>query len=348
MRLNDGTVIPNYLDVRNNPGDSGFQRAMTDYGLHVGRIIASHPPSADTNTNKKFWEYDVKVDLVANGTHTEVVYPRCQLANTFGGVADFMRWTPRLGAQSTNEDGTAISTGSRVYLMCVNGNTRSGVIIGGQNHVANTSDPQEDGAALFVGEFNGIRIEVSKDGNLTILHRGATNPDGTVIDDDSTKNGTSIVLNQNGDIKLSTGADGNNTVWLDSQNKKIIVDADELVEIEASGNVKIKSAGVLIGAATDNTMLGSTFRKDLSDCNSTLISGLLTISNLILTAAIGITTAAAAHATPITGPVVGAPSLAAAGAALQSTVPTVNQMMLALQTLEAKSAGHLSTKNKSD
>lgn len=348
MQLNDGTIIPNFLDARTDAGPSGFQRSMSDLGLRVGRVIASHPPSAETNTNKKFWEYDVKVDLVSNGTHTEVVYPRCQLANSFGGVADFLRWTPRLGAQSTTEEGSAISTGTRVFLMCINGNTRSGIILGGQNHVASPADPEDD-VSVLVSEFNGIRIEISAEGDLTITHKGATNPDGTVVDEDDSKNGTSIKMNSDGDIILSTGADGSNVVQLDSQNKKIVIDSKEdNVEIKAANNVTIESAGVLTGSASDFTMLGSTFRRDLSSCNNTLISGLLTLSNLILTAAVGITTAAAAHATPVTGPVVGAPSLTAAGVALQSAVPTINQMMVALQTLEAQAAGHLSTKNKSD
>src|SRR5258706_15940733 len=113
MVLPDGTIVPNFLSI--SAGDiSGFERAMNDIHFKVGRVVSIHSPQSDTNTNGKFYEFDVAVDDVNHGSHTEILYPRCQLSNFFGGVADFFRWKPRLGTESTSPDGTVVSTGSRV------------------------------------------------------------------------------------------------------------------------------------------------------------------------------------------------------------------------------------------
>lgn len=358
--LSDGTVVPSFLSTRAGAGHSGFARSMMEMGLREGLVVAVHAPSADTNTNKHYYEYDVKVDHVDNGTHTEIIFPRARLGNSFGGVADFVRWRPRLGGRASNDDGAIFSTGSRVYVMCVNGNTKSAIILGGAQHPVG-SDPEGDEEPLFVFEFNGIRAEIHPNGDFKLIHRGATDPMGVVEEDDATKNGTSITMDAEGDILIGTGADSQNLIHLDSQGKRIHITGEEEVEIEAGGNVKINSTGVLTGGATDYTIMGTTYRTAQQALHQTVMPLLVSLSGLLATAGAQVAaaggsmaTAAGFHSIPVAGPILGvAPlttasgALSGAGATLAAAAPLVTSIMAAIQGFEA-AGPYLSTKNRSD
>lgn len=360
--FDDGTVVPSFLSVRSGPGPSGFARNMMEVMLREGLVIAAHAPSADTNTNGKVWEYDVRIDHVDAGTHTEIVYPRARIATSFGGVADFFRWKPRLGTKATTDEGNIFSTGSRVYVMCVNGNTQSAIIVGGAQHPVAGADPEDEDAPLMVFAFNGIRAEIHPNGDFMLRHDGATDSEGKIVDDDKTKAGTSIIMDAAGDVIVSTGADAKNSIRLDSQGKRIHITGEDEVEVEAAGNVKIRSSGVLTGAATDATMMGTTYRTAQQAMHQTVIPLLTSLSGLIATAGAGvaaaggsIATAAGFHAIPVAGPIIGAAplgagagSLATAGVALSTAAPLVMSIMVAIQGFEAGDLTYLSKKNKSD
>jgi hypothetical protein len=344
MLLDDGSVVPSFLAVRSGPGLNGYELAMSDSALRVGRVVAVHPPDADSNTNKKFYEYDVKVDAVAAGTHTEVIYPRCQVSNLFAGVADFMRWRPRIGSQSASVDGSPVSTGSRVYLLCVNGNAKQGVIIGGENHAASAKDT----GSPFVAEFLGINIDINADGDLNIWHRGKTKADGTLADKDELKSNTFFTMDKTGDIILSTGKDGDNILRLDAQKKAVRIQATKGdVAVVAGEHMKIASKGMLVGDATDATLMGQTYRDSQQRLHTTIMPQFQAVANALQTASVALNAVATAHATPVIGPVVGAPAVATAATAIMVASQALMQVVIALQEFETKGP-YLSKKNKSD
>src|SRR5690606_22266030 len=106
--------------------------------------------------------------------------------------------------------------------------------------------------------------------------------------------------------------------------------------------------GVLTGDATDSTMMGTTYRQAESEMHQQLIGQLTTLTGLVQTAGAALLTTSTAHTAPITGPVIGAPTLATGANSLLSASQIITQMMTQLQTFEAKSGTFLSQKNKSD
>jgi hypothetical protein len=345
MHLPDGTIVPSFLSVTQQQSHlAGSDRLFSDTVLRAGRVITAHAPTAATNTNGKFWEYDVKVGIYDQGLFTELIYPRAQIASFFGGLADKMFWRPRLG----NADNDDLGLGSHVLLACVNGDTAHALIIGGYNPATAAQQESEGERDYLTVEVNGASLRIEEDGTIEIRHKGATKDDGTVKDDDDTKTST-ITMDKNGDVKIATGAESKNLVHLDSQNKKIFVDATEgEVHIKAQNNVKVLSQGLLVGDATDAMVKGTTYRSAEQSLHMQLSTGLTTLMGLVTTAGAGLSGAGVAHLTPVVGPIIGAPLLSAAGAAVTGIVPIITQMLTAIQTFEAQAATYLSTKNKLD
>lgn len=120
----EGSVSPSYVTA---PGNAAHSRT----GLLFGRVIKIHTPSDQTNRSKQFFEYDVLVDVASEYVSpVRYVARRCILASTFGGVADFTRWTPRATEGNAFAD-KGYGLGSRVVLMNINGSAYGGIILGG-------------------------------------------------------------------------------------------------------------------------------------------------------------------------------------------------------------------------
>lgn len=332
--MDDGSIVPNYLGISEAFRVSAFDTSMSDVSLRRGRIVAAYAPSSAQNTSKKAWQYDVMVrHMDGNGSLSDVVYPRAQIQSMFGGVGDMVRWRPRINAE--------------VILACINGNRSEAWIIGAPKNPKAKKDLEGEEQEQFFAEINGVAVQVAQNGDLIITHKGKTADDGSVIDDDDTKNGTCITLDSNGDVKISTGKDAANSIRLDSQNNTIQIQSSDLVVVQAEGNVKIESEGVLTGSATDATLLGASYRTAQTSLHATVMPLLVTLSGLLTTAGAALATAAGVHVIPIAGPIVGAPAMGTAAASLSTAGPLIAQIMAAIQTFEAQGP-FLSTKNRSD
>lgn len=353
--LFDGTVLPSFMKVLEGAGPTGSDLSLNDYRIHVGRIVAIHGPGQSSNNNRKFFEYDVEVDV---GGGVKKVYPRCVMADPFGGYADYVQWTPRL-SHGTDESGSRVDYGTRVFVLCLNGHTSRAVIIGGAKHHALPKETQEDGHH-FVAVFNGVKISVNSEGELELNRKGPTFSDGTPTGDEAQE--AYIHFNNLGDMELGAGADSQALIYLDSQNKRILIEGEDQVKVNAGGNVTVESAGLLVGDATDATMLAETYRIQEQILHDTIIPLLIQLAALLATAG-GSTAAAGAsfgvaagvHVIPIAGPIVGAPAiaaaaaaLAAAGSAISAAAPLVSQIMAAIQNFESQSLRYLSKKNRND
>src|SRR6266700_1325356 len=186
--LEDGSVIPSYLRGSDSSSQIlGSQYSVSDWQLRVGEIIQAYDVDDPSNRNGKYIEYDVSVSHSnLGGGFTNITYPRCRVHSLFGGVADFLRWTPRI---DNGGDGQS-SLSSKVLLLCPNGNNRFALIIGGYPHPETTrQDTKFDDHDLFF-EYNGLNVNINNDGDLTLTHKGATDNSGAIID---SSNGNSYI-----------------------------------------------------------------------------------------------------------------------------------------------------------
>jgi phage baseplate assembly protein gpV len=155
----------------------------------------------------------------------------------FGGVADYESWTPRkakinpLGVDPRNNqtNPSGFEPGSQVLVLCLNGNSQYGVIIGGVPHT-NGAKQQEKGVS-WVRRFNGVTMQIDDDGQFILSFAGATEANGERRGSaDETAAGSTMTFAKDGGIKLET-KDGQQSVHLDHANNKIAVRANAELEI---------------------------------------------------------------------------------------------------------------------
>lgn len=345
MLLPDGVAIPAFLSVSGSEAYSSNPLG-TDPFLRTGRVLKVHNPNDKSNISKKYIEYDVEVDYYDNrGAYSKLVYYGVLVSSLFGGIADFTRYTPRLVEP---KDINKLSEGSYVLIQCVNGDPLNAIIVGGVQHpYANSKDNLDDGHN-YQSEFNGINYHINKDGEWKLKFRGATNELGNLIGDKKAE-GTFIQLQKDGSLLLQS-ADNKQSYKINHSNHKIEIKADSEMTIDCNGHVLITSGGVYLGgnSAVDAIVKGTTWRSHEQQMHLSMQVQLGIISAQVSIAGAQISAAAAAHVVPIVGPIVGAPLLAAAGAALTSAVASITALQTAIASYEATAPTILSNKNFTD
>ena len=365
--LSDGSVIPSFLSIAQGEGKSGREYSLSDTSLRVGEIVAAHNPNTSKSTSKKKMEYDVKV-MYGNGEGaiSTIVYRNVQLANLFGGVADFFNWTPRIENLDLK---TGIGLGSRVLILCINGNSRNAYIIGGVPHPDDKKQQKKEDGHNLEFEFNGLNAKVNKDGDLIVTHKSATNADGSIKD--SSKSGAFFSFTKDGKINLSAKAN-------------IYNETPDKFEIKTTNGVKINPGGIMSQAFVRGTI----YRQQEDIMHQTIKPLLLTITTLLtaastqiiatggLVAAAGVTVTAAGgtlstagglHKIPVVGPKIAAPIVQATGASLNATgttltsagttltsagstlaslAPLFTQIQIAIQLFDSLSSEYLSKKHE--
>jgi len=369
--LSDGSVIPSYMGV----GSMGIAESMGDFhSLHlmVGEVIALILPTDDDSVSKKFIEYRVAVQYRTGQEPVATTeFSNCLMVNLFGGLADKLQYTLRSRVKRPIP-GETFGNGSKVLVLCLNGESSRAYIIGGIVDPIDTKD-SDQGHNLFF-EFNGAQSSINDDGELKILFRGKTQIDGTLDSNANSKaEGSYIFFDKDGGIKTATPKDDQyifidhkntklsilaNSAWeakvanggLDFEVKKDIVmkSSSGAADLEVANNVTIKSSGVLVGNATDQWPLFSTYRTQESTMNNTLSSQLGAIGGALASAGAALSAAGAAMIVPVAGAVAAAPVIASAGAALASLTAMFTSMAAAIQVFEAQAARYLSLKNKND
>jgi hypothetical protein len=197
--------------------------------------------------------------------------------SSFGGKADKLKYTFRKKVDG-EDSADGLGEGSKVVILCINGETNQALIIGGVRDGTDDADVEASGHHLL-WEFNGVRAEVNNDGEFMLKFGGATAADGST---ESESGGTSITMKQNGDLVFEHD---NESITLDHEGKSWDVQADEKVKITGTTGVethtdeytKINSGrGTKIGGdgATDALVKGTTWRSAEMQRHQTMLAGL--------------------------------------------------------------------------
>lgn len=331
-RLPNGDVIASFLGVREDHRfyDGGsFDNIM----LRVGEVQEVIYPDDKRSFSKKFVEYTVYVQHRGNGTAATLLYTNCVLFNPLAGLTDRMVWKLR-AAKTAGKTGDGIrGTGSKVLILCLNGETKNAVILGG---IRDQDDPRDvdvaeknETAQNNLGQYlsavyNGVRLLVNTDGELAITYTGKRKDDGSVDDSvDSNAPGTQLFITKDGNWGVTT-KNSKETLKVDHKNKKIILKCDN---------------GVKVGQATDKVLLGSTYRKAQQQLNNQLYAEITGASTALLSAATTMQTA-----TPTTVAAV----VASAAASIQAASTQLRQAAQAIKQFENNAQQYLSQNNETD
>lgn len=266
--LDNGAVLPSgLLGEQAGAMLEGFAKSYGNFALRLGVVLATYTTSNEKNHSKLTTEYDVLVmEQNADKGSTTILYRNCMSAEGLGSMADFFERTLR-SKKKKFKKGDAIDTkgqdGAIVLLLCLDGMSDKGIIIGALTHPDRKTTLKDDGPRLE-GEYNGVNIKVEKDGSTTLTFKGATDNEGKIIDKEQgnttvkiEKDGSYQVdhktikqrLDKNGKASLTADDDISNTT-----KKNFNVTATENVNIKVTKDFNLDCAK-LVAKASGSAML---------------------------------------------------------------------------------------------
>lgn len=231
--MEDNTLIPSYFTVENR-GRVSPDTNLNSVALRVGEVKDIVYPGDKLSLSKKWVEYTVEViQRDGSSTNSSTLYHGCVVSQLFGGFADQMHYTLRKDEQKQgNNPKGGVGVGSKVLLACINGVRSNAVIMGGlpDNQFEDKHD-KNDGHNLFF-EFNGIKFEINKDGEMTLQFTGSRKVDGDPEDNnDEDAQPTKVNINKDGDLTISTKED-KQLIKIEHKDKKIRIKGDSKVIVE--------------------------------------------------------------------------------------------------------------------
>lgn len=266
--LPSGTVLPYGLMQPDTQSDvAGFNKSYRNFPLRAGIVVASYPPEDKKNFTKLTVEYDVLViEQDENRGITPITYKNCVSVDGAGSIADFfekrLRTRKKQRAKKDGED-FANQDGAIVLLLCLDGMSEKGVIVGCLSH-PNRKTKLKGQEQVLAGEFNGMSISINDDGSANLTFKGATNNDGTPKDTsqgnttvDIEKDGTlqfqhkgiTQRMEKGGNFLLTT--EGSQTV---TAKKAISVTTEDSYTVQAKADATLKTNASMIlqaqGSAT--------------------------------------------------------------------------------------------------
>ncbi len=246
-------IVPGHYDGHVVP----MNGALFNVSLRPGQVQDIFFPEDKKNVSKKFVEYSVLVQHRANGTAVTKMYEHVIAIDQTGSLADLDYQTFRTDNVATKEDGSQFrpGNGAHVILLCLNGESNNAVIIGGLRHPEAPKDKKTDGHHKH-SRFNGIDLQINKDGELTLTYQGAQKADGKPAEGvDEKAPGTFVKISKEGNLLISD-KDGKNQILLDHATGK--------VNTISENEVNLTSKKVRLGdAETDDPVVGGNELKKL-------------------------------------------------------------------------------------
>ena len=331
----DFGVMPSGLGVR-RVGTALSGGGLSETSLLVGEVRSLNLPhnSRDPSSAQITYDVDVKHRRGSAGTVTIRLY-RCRVANLFGGVADSFSFTLR---PDTGKSDKTYGNGSQVLVLCENGNRQQAYIIGG---VPQDVDTGSNGHHLD-WEFNGVHVNIDQDGSLLLSVAGATDVTGKSSND---KLPAALAISSDGSIFLDDVEGSGFSVNHPDGHAQI--DAKNNVQVQAGAQITLKSAGTLIGEATDAFPLFSTYRTQEQALHQTLQTVLAGVNTTVSGLAVATASASAGAAAVPSGAALAA-ALSTMAMAMQQLQPLLIQAQTAISQFEAQAQTYLSPTNKND
>lgn len=261
--LDNGAVLPfGLIGINSEFHLDGFKKTFDNPYLKVGIVTKTYEVSDSNNISKLTPEYDVMVfEQDADRGSTVITYKNCLSSSSLGSIADFLDVKLR-SLKKNKKKGTIPSPdgqdGSIVLLLCLNGLSDRGIIIGALKHPDRKTTLLKDGPHLE-GEYNGVNIKVNSDGSTSLTFKGATDNEGKVLNKEQgntvisiEKDGSYQVghktathrMDKNGKVSLSADDDVSNT-----SKKNFNVTATENIVLKATKNLNIQSKDLIANAS---------------------------------------------------------------------------------------------------
>lgn len=263
-----GDVVPSFLQ-QDGEAPKGIP-FLSDNSLHPGEVQEIIYPSDPRSRSKRVNEYSVYVQIRQNGTAVTKIFPNCVMVNDFAGFADKLTYTLRAekNADSRNSSKSKIDgKGSKVLILCLNGETNSALIIGGMRD-GKDSDPKTDELGHHLHfSFNGVDFDIDKDGQLALTVRGATDamnvstnenlPSTLTIDKQgtitaATKEGKDSIVIEHGKITVTSDSE----IEVNTKTAKVTADkvsiVSDQIELGSEGIYGVPAAGVVLGHHIDS------------------------------------------------------------------------------------------------
>ena len=272
-------TIPSMYSVRSLGGDGGGGTLPNgNVRLRYGEVKKEILPTNPESYSKKYREYEVMVQHYEGGSATHRMYHHCVVMNDLCSEGDFTTQSLR---ESDKVD-FQLGNGSRVFILCVEGNDARAIIIGGPQQHNDTSKGVHKET-----EFNGVNFQVLDDGSWTLENKGKTDNLGKPHKDRNSGAGTTVKVEANGNFLVKTqkcsisvdNTSGGITIESDSQisvkTKEAKVEATS-VTVKAD-SVTIDSSSVGVGAnAVEPAVLGTTLVSILGPAFAACVPALIT------------------------------------------------------------------------
>lgn len=215
-----------------------FNHDFKNFPIRAGVILNTYEKDSPDNDVKLTVEYDViTVEHDADGATTYVIYKKCIATDSLGSIADFFEFRRRNPAnQEFKKNLEPLKTnGSFVLLFCLNGDSERGIILGALPHPKRLTTLTKEAGHHMEGEFNGVNIQINKDGEFALTFKSPSDNDGKYLDEKA--GGSYVKIEKDGTLELFDGTSGK--IRIDKTNETITVEAAKDVSITTQENVKI-------------------------------------------------------------------------------------------------------------
>lgn len=232
-------IVPSFYDLR-HAGDVPASD-FSDWVLRHGEIVRVIYPDDPRSRSRRLIEYDVDAEVRDQGVPVVVRYHNCVVANPLAGFADKLVMTLRVDPRNKNSADPIIDGfGSKVLILCINGEQPAAVIVSGIRDTRDTSDISRKARGHHLEwVFNGAKFEVLDSGAWRLTYGGKTTASG---DRDLSRDpgaGTVVEVKKDGTFEVKT-----------TSGVRITVDN--------SGTVTLQGGQVKLGAAATQPLLMGT------------------------------------------------------------------------------------------
>lgn len=263
-------VLPSSLLSQQGSKENGsFNHRFNNYALRTGVIIKVHEIDSENNVNNLGPEYDVAViEQDEDRGVTSTIYRNCTSIDQFGGVSDFMevKYTAATNEDYKSKQDPEDTNGAMVTILCLDGISSKGIIIGGVKHTKRESNLTKENGKHLEGEFNGLNWKIDKDGALTIKFQSASDNDGKYADEEA--GGSFATITKEGSFDLNTG-DDKNYIRIDKPNNDIGLKSDNDIGATAKNDIGF-NAGKNLNLRAKKDLIASAEGKAAFTIKSTL------------------------------------------------------------------------------